>query len=129
MGVVHHPRYLVWFEVARTELLRSLGGSYRDLEDAGTLLMVVEVEVRHRRPARYDDIVTVRTRVDAVGSVRLQFGYEVLRGETLLAEGRTLLAACDREGRPRRFPAAFGALLEATSRGEQGKGAAPSEVQ
>ena len=54
MGVVHHTVYPVWFEMGRTELLRSVGGSYRDLEEAGALLAVTRLEVRYRAPARYD---------------------------------------------------------------------------
>jgi acyl-CoA thioester hydrolase len=107
MGVVHHPRYLVYFEIGRTEYLRSLGGSYRALEDSGTLLMVVETSTRHVKPASYDDLLTVRTRLVSLGPVRLRFEYEVLRDEVLLATGHTLLAATDPNGRPRRLPDSF----------------------
>jgi acyl-CoA thioester hydrolase len=111
MGVVHHPRYLVYFEVARTELLRSVGGSYRALEDSGTLLVVVEAEVQYRRPASYDDVLTVRTRLESAGPVRLEFRYEIVRDAVLVATGRTVLAAVDRAGRPKRIPESFAARV------------------
>ncbi len=107
MGVVHHPRYLVYFEIGRTEYLRSLGGTYRALEDAGTLLMVVETAARYRKPAFYDDVLTVKTRLVEVGPVRIRFEYEVRRGRDLVATGITVLAACDRQGRPVRIPDGF----------------------
>ena len=61
MGLLHHANYLVYFEQGRTELLRSRGLSYRDLEDRGYLLVLTKVEVRYHRPARYDDLLTLRT--------------------------------------------------------------------
>ena len=63
MGIVHHANYLIYFEQARIELLRSMGWSYRDLEDQGFLLVLTRFEVRYKRPARYDDLLTIRTTV------------------------------------------------------------------
>src|SRR5580698_4915956 len=60
MGLLHHANYLVYFEQARTELLRDLGLTYKDMEDAGFLLVLTKVEVRYKRPARYDDLLTIR---------------------------------------------------------------------
>jgi acyl-CoA thioester hydrolase len=94
MGLLHHANYLVYFEQARTELLRSLGYSYRDLEDRGFLLVLTKVEVRYRRPARYDDLL----------AVRIDHRYEVIREGELVAEGSTTLACVDREGRPQALP-------------------------
>lgn len=125
MGVVHHPQYLGYFEQGRTEYLRSAGGSYRALEDSGTLLMVVEVGVRYLKPARYDEVVTVRTRIESMGPVRLRFEYEVVRGADLLATGHTVLAACDRDGRPCRMPDTFRDVLPDL----QGKGDPSPAVQ
>src|SRR5579871_5570269 len=71
MGLLHHANYLVYFEQARIELLRSQGVAYRDLEDQGFLLVLTKVEVRYRRPARYDDLLTVRTTVARVTTVRI----------------------------------------------------------
>lgn len=107
MAVVYHANYLVYFEQGRTEYLRALGSTYRKLEDEGTLLVVVETGVRHHRPAAYDDLLTVRTRLTDLRAVRMRFDYELLRGTELLATGFTLLASTDPEGRPRRLPEAF----------------------
>jgi acyl-CoA thioester hydrolase len=104
MGLLHHANYLVYFEQARVELLRSMGVSYRDLEDQGYLLVLTKVEVRFRRPARYDDLVTVRTFVERVTSVRVDHRYEVLCDGQLLAEGSSTLACVDRTGRPQALP-------------------------
>jgi acyl-CoA thioester hydrolase len=104
MGLLHHANYLVYFEQARTELLRSQGYTYKDLEDQGYLLVLTKVEVRYRRPALYDDLLTIRTIVERTTAVRIDHRYEVLRENTLLAEGSSTLACIDREGRPQALP-------------------------
>jgi acyl-CoA thioester hydrolase len=104
MGLLHHANYLVYFEQARTELLRSLGVAYRDLEDQGYLLVLTRVQVQYRRPAYYDDLLTVRTTVARTTSVKVVHRYEVLRAGELLAEGETTLGCVDREGRVQRLP-------------------------
>ena len=104
MGVVHHTVYPVWFEMGRTELLRSTGRTYRDMEVAGLLLAVVKLEVTYRQPARYDDLVTLRTRLERVGAVKVEHSYELVRGGDVLAVGATTLACLDREGRARALP-------------------------
>jgi acyl-CoA thioester hydrolase len=105
MGVVHHTVYPVWFEMARTELLRSKGGSYRAMEEAGLLLAVVRLDVRYRAPARYDDLVTVHCGLVTSGPVKIEHRYSVLRDGTLLVEGTTTLACIDRDGRLQPVPA------------------------
>jgi acyl-CoA thioester hydrolase len=104
MGLLHHANYLVYFEQGRTELLRSLGLSYRDLEDQGYLLVLTRLEVRYRRPARYDDLLTLRTAVVRTTLVKIVHRYEVLRDGELLAEGETTLGCVDREGRVQPLP-------------------------
>ena len=104
MGLLHHANYLVYFEQARTELLRDIGATYKALEDGGWLLVLTKVEVRYRRPAHYDDLLTIRTRVERVTSVRIDHAYEVVRGTELVAEGSSTLACVDREGRPQALP-------------------------
>ena len=104
MGLLHHANYLVYFEQGRTELLRSLGATYRDLEDQGYLLVLTRVEVRYRKPARYDDLLTLRTTVTRTTAVRIEHKYEVLRDGDLIAEGDTTLACVDREGRIQALP-------------------------
>ncbi|MDZ7619555.1 MAG: YbgC/FadM family acyl-CoA thioesterase, partial [Patescibacteria group bacterium] len=66
MGFLHHSRYLVYFEMGRTEMLRASGGCYRQMEEEGILIVVVKAECRYRRPARYDDVLTIRTMVDRI---------------------------------------------------------------
>ncbi len=104
MGLLHHANYLVYFEQGRTELLRSLGYSYKDLEDQGYLLVLHKLEVRYRSPARYDDLLTVRTTVVRTTAVRIDHRYEVWRDGTLLAEGTSTLACVDRDGRLQPLP-------------------------
>lgn len=111
MGVVYHGHYLAYFEQGRTELLRSLGATYRELEDAGHLLVVVEAGARYRRPARYDDELTVLTRLAEARAVRLRFEYEVRRDGTCLATGHTVLACTDESGHPQRLPPALARLV------------------
>lgn len=106
MGVAWHGEYLAWFEVGRTDLLRGRGCTYRDLEAQGLRLPVIEVQARFLRPARYDDVLEIRTRLADLGIVRLTFAYEVRREGTEgpLATGSTSHAAVDPEGRPCRIP-------------------------
>jgi acyl-CoA thioester hydrolase len=106
MGVAWHGEYLAWFEVGRTDLLRGCGCTYRDLEAQGLRLPVIEVQARFLRPALYDDVLEIRTRLTALGKVRVSFAYEVRREDTEgpLATGSTSHAALDREGRPCRIP-------------------------
>jgi len=104
MGLVHHANYLVYFEQGRTELLRSHGFVYRDLEDQGYLLVLTRAEVRYRSPARYDDLLLLKTTVVRTTTVRIDHRYELYRDATLLAEGSTTLACIDREGRVQALP-------------------------
>src|SRR3954451_20195679 len=77
MGLLHHANYLVYFEQGRTELLRSQGLAYKDLEDQGFLLVLTRVQVRYRRPARYDDLLTLRTIVTRTSTVKIEHRYEL----------------------------------------------------
>jgi acyl-CoA thioester hydrolase len=112
MGVVYHGHYLVYFEMGRTELMRSLGATYREVEESGTLLFVVETGLRFLRPAHYDEVLTVRTHLVSIRGVRLRFEYEVWRGTQHLTSGFTILASCDADGRPRRIPVSLSTLME-----------------
>jgi acyl-CoA thioester hydrolase len=104
MGLLHHANYLVYFEQGRTELLRSLGLAYKELEDQDYLLVLTRAEVRYRSPARYDDLLTLRTKVVRTTAVRIDHGYELFRDGTLIAEGSTTLACVNREGRVQPLP-------------------------
>jgi acyl-CoA thioester hydrolase len=104
MGLLHHANYLVYFEQGRTELLRQMGRTYKDVEDQGFFLVLVKVEVRYRQPARYDDVLTLRTTVTRTTPVRIEHRYEVLRDGELLAEGASTLACIDKEGKLQVMP-------------------------
>jgi acyl-CoA thioester hydrolase len=105
MGLLHHANYLAYFEQGRIELFRSAGYSYRDVEDQGYFLVLTRVEVRYKKPVRFDDLVTVRTIVERTTMVRIDHRYEVLRDGVLVAEGASTLACVDREGQPQALPA------------------------
>jgi acyl-CoA thioester hydrolase len=113
MGIVYYANYLVWFEVARTDLLRSAGWSYRDMEAQGYRLPVLEVGCEYRQPAKYDDELDVRTGGLLLSPVRVKFEYEVVRpkDEIVLASGYTVHASVDRDGRPCRLPERVRELL------------------
>lgn len=116
MGVVYHANYLVWCEIGRTDLLRTLGQSYAEMERAGIVLAVSEAKVRYHTSARYDDLIRVTTRVVQVRSRLVEFAYEIARvdeGEftTRLASASTTLISLDPEGRPRVLPPETIALL------------------
>ena len=104
MGLLHHANYLVYFEQARTELLRTRGVAYKNLEDQGFFLVIAKAEVKYRSPAHYDDVLTIRTTVARTTMVRIDHRYQVLRGSELVAEGASTLACVDREGRPQALP-------------------------
>src|SRR5204862_6565838 len=95
MGVVYHANYLIWFDRARTELMRETGLTYKELEQQGVYLAVSEVSVRYRAAARSDDLVNVRCWLRVLASRRLTFGYEVDRAGTgeILATGETSLVS------------------------------------
>src|SRR5262245_61948070 len=99
MGFLHHAQYLVYFEQGRVDLLRAQGMSYRDIEDAGHFLVVVKLEVKYKQPARYDDLLRLRTLIVRTTPVRVDHRYELWRDDQLLAEGASTLACVDRAGK------------------------------
>ena len=106
MGVVYYANYFVWFEVARADLLRSLGWTYREMEHAGVALPVIEAHCDYHRPARYDEEMEVRAKGRMLSPVRMEFTYEVVRRDDQMvsASGRTIHAALDPAGKPCRLP-------------------------
>ena len=105
MGLLHHANYLVYFEQARTELLRDQRATYRDIEDQGFFLVVAKVEIKYKAPAHYDDLLTIRTTVTRTTPIRLEHAYEVFRPDgTLVALGATTLACVNREGKLQAMP-------------------------
>jgi acyl-CoA thioester hydrolase len=105
MGIVYHGNYLPWFEVGRTTLLKECGLPYRDLEAQGYHLPVIEVGVKYRRPALYDDTLTIVTRLKERPALRIHLDYEVLRGDELLVTGFTTHVFINKTGEPVRPPA------------------------
>ena len=104
MGVAHHSAFPVWFEMGRTELLRDAGIRYRDMEAEGSFFAVVALEVRYRRPARYDDRLVLETQLAKPGRAKIEHAYRLLRAGQVLAEGTTTLVCLDRAGRPQPVP-------------------------
>ena len=110
MGVVYYANYLVWMEVARVELCKSLGFRYRDMElEDGVLLVVVEAQCRYLYPARFDEEVIVETRVAEANPRLVRFSYEMrlADGDRKLATGSTRHIFCNREMKPVRLPAKY----------------------
>ncbi len=106
MAVAHHGSYVAWFEEARTEWMRARGKTYRELEDEGNLLQVVELACNYHKPVDYDDVVAIAVRVTAAGKVALTIGYECRRDRdgAVCATGHTKLACVGRDGKLRRLP-------------------------
>jgi acyl-CoA thioester hydrolase len=104
MGLLHHANYFVYFEMGRIELLRKRGMTYRDMEDAGHLLVIVDLGCKYKRPAYFDDLLTLRTTVERVTHVKIVHKYELLRDGVVLAEGHSTLACVDRDGRAQALP-------------------------
>ena len=107
MGIVHHANYLIWFEAGRSELCRSKGFSYKEMEEVdGALMVVAECYCRYKSPAYYEDVLTIRTKVGEIRSRSLRFFYEILRKSdgTLVAEGESLHLVTDREKKVRTLP-------------------------
>jgi acyl-CoA thioester hydrolase len=104
MGFLHHAYYFTYFEIGRTELLRASGGNYRRMEEQGMLVVVVRAECRFHRPARYDDVLRLRTTIVRVTPAKIEHEYRLFRGQELLAQGNVTLAVIDRDGRVQRVP-------------------------
>lgn len=101
MGVVYYANYLVWFEMGRTELLRQAGHTYEEFEKKGYVLPVIYCSCEYKKPARYDDLVCIRTRISTITPVTIIFQYEIFKEKTgdLLARGETKHAILTRGGR------------------------------
>ena len=106
MGIVYYANYFVWFEIGRTDLLRSLGWSYREMEDSGIALPVIEAECQYRQSAHYDDELEIGTKGTLLSAVRIAFDYEIVRrsDKAINVSGRTVHAAVNNQGRPCRLP-------------------------
>jgi len=124
MGIVYYANYLIWFEIGRVELLRSIGLAYSRLEtDHGCILPVIDVSCRYKSPARYDDEILIETRPAMLRGTVLKFAYRIYRKldqnekqRELLAEGETVHVVCDdqlnRKPLPEKYAAALKALMK-----------------
>ena len=101
---VHHGNYLNYFERGRVEMLRTMGTSYRELEDTGLLLVVSEMMVRYHSAAQFDDLLVLTTNLMEVRKVRLTHHYKIHRADELIVEAESILACVDKSGRPKRLP-------------------------
>jgi acyl-CoA thioester hydrolase len=113
MGVVYYANYLRYFEYARGEYMRAKGSTYRELEQAGGRLPVVEAHCRYKVPARYDDLLGIGLEVTELRRVTLTFEYEVRRvqDDRLLCTGKTVHACIGEDGKPMRLPDKFARLV------------------
>lgn len=131
MGIVHHGTYISYFEVGRVEYMRRRGLDYHSWTELGIHLPVVEAYVRYRRTARFDELLSVETRLTELARVKVRFDYRLIRAPEenasgdVVAEGHTLLACVDQHHVPRRLPpeaeaVLLGPELDSRPRGENG---------
>jgi acyl-CoA thioester hydrolase len=104
MGRLHHANFLNYFELGRTEQLRSLGQTYREFEAAGLLLVVTKISVSYHRGARYDDLLQLITMTTRTTLARIDHEYALLRDNELIATASSTLACVDHQGQPQRLP-------------------------
>ncbi len=114
MGIAYHANYLRWFEIGRTELFRSWGLPYREIESRGILLPVAEAHCKYLTPARYDDVLNIEASLDPQTKAGLKINYRVLSedGKNVHATGYTLHAFTNHDGRVVRPPAFMRKLIE-----------------
>jgi acyl-CoA thioester hydrolase len=114
MGVVYHSNYLIWFEVGRVELMRALGFEYKAMETEDDChIVVADVHCRYEKPARYDELLRIRTRVAEWRNRIVKFSYQIFRDadDLLLATGDTTHVICGRNGRPKSLPPKYRDVL------------------
>jgi acyl-CoA thioester hydrolase len=103
MGFLHHAQYFGYFEMGRMELFRAQGGDYREMEARGYFMVVVHVECDFKRPARFDDLLTLTTRLVRLSPAKMEHSYELRRSGELLTQARVVLACVNREGQVQRI--------------------------
>jgi acyl-CoA thioester hydrolase len=104
MAIVYYANYLRLFEIGRTEFLRELGVTYREVEDSGFFLPTTEAYLKYLKPALYDDLLTIETIIGSVRRASSRFDYTIYRGEDIIVQGYTIHACLDRENRIVRLP-------------------------
>ncbi len=118
MGYAHHATWLIWFELARVELLRSWGLSHAEMEASGAPMVVARMEVAYKAPARYDEALEVEARLERWTAARVVIRHEARRAGTLLCTATATICSVRADGRPQRLPASLQAALEAIPRSE-----------
>jgi len=124
MGVVYYANYLIYFEIGRVEYMRERGVAYKEMEiQDDSFIVVAESHCRHLRPARYDDLLRIRTRVAEARRRTIRFAYEIVNSATgvLLATGETLHVVCDSKGRPKALPQKYRKYFPLTGNGAQSR--------
>jgi acyl-CoA thioester hydrolase len=114
MGVVYHANYLIWFEVGRVELMRAMGFEYKTMETEDDChIVVAEAHCHYEKPARYDEVLRVRTRIVEWRNRIVKFSYEIFRDadDTLLTKGYTTHVICGSNGRPKALPSKYRDVL------------------
>lgn len=104
MGFVHHANYFRYFEICRTEMLRSRGGNYRDVESSGTFVVVVRAEVKYKSPAKYDDLLNVHLEIARIGRAKVDHAYSIQRDAETITEAKLTLAVLDANGNVQPIP-------------------------
>ena len=104
MGIVYHANFFTFFEIGRTEYLRSCGYSYREMEEEGAFAVVVKAECSYHKAAKYDDLLTIKTTIKRITRVKVEYEHQVFRDSELLATGHITLAFVDSEGKIRSAP-------------------------
>jgi acyl-CoA thioester hydrolase len=131
MGIVYYGNYFTWFEIGRVEFCRQLGFEYKKMEtEDDSFIIVAEAQCRYKKPARFDDVLAIRTRVTQSQRRTLRFGYEILNHATgeLLAIGETMHVICDSQGRPKSLPEKYRKYFPATS-GHAAPNSSPADTQ
>jgi acyl-CoA thioester hydrolase len=116
MGVAYYSNYLIWFEVARTELMRQHGIPYSEWEKEGLFLPVSECYCKYMTPAHYDETLEIRCWIAEVRTRAVRFEYEILRDGSVLAKGHTVHVCTDRDAKPSTMPAPLRDTLLKTSK-------------
>ncbi len=114
MGYVYYGHYAMYYEVGRADAMRQLGFTYRDLEEMGIMMPVLDSKIRYLKPARYDELLTIKVIIPVMPAVKMNFTYEITneKGE-LINHGETTLAFINMEnGRPRRLPDVMKKIFE-----------------
>ena len=114
MGYVYYGHYAAYYEVGRVEALRKLGFSYRQLEDMGIMMPVLESKIRYLKPARYDELLTIKVIIPVMPAVKMNFTYEITNEKKeLINNGETTLVFIDMaKNKPRRLPEIMKTLFE-----------------